>query len=107
MSAVRLSQTAPWNARLRNPYRTRYAQHGGRYFEVRADSLNDVWSVWEIDHDGVILNRDPASFVALTFTLAQARQAIALRVAGAAEEEIDEATSITRRRSPNLEGQPR
>jgi hypothetical protein len=94
MAGIRLSQVAPWNRRLTNPYRTRYAQHDGRYFKVSADSLNDVWMVYEIDHDGDILKQDPAtSFVAIAFTLAQARLAIELRAAGRTEDEISRAIS--------------
>ncbi len=91
-ATVRLHQVAPWNKRLTNPYRTRYAQHGGRYFKVSADSLNDVWMVYEIDHDDDILKQDiDTSFVALAFTLAQARLAIELRVDGRTCNEISRA----------------
>lgn len=92
MAGIRLSQVAPWNGRLTNPYRTRYAQHDGRYFKARADSLDDVWMVYEIDHDGDILKQDVAtSFVALAFTLAHVRLAIELRVVGRTEDEIRQA----------------
>lgn len=49
---VVLSQTAPWNKRLGNPYRTRWAQVGDRMFKVDARTLNDLWTVTEVDHDG-------------------------------------------------------
>jgi hypothetical protein len=49
---IRLSQTAPWNSKLRNTYRTRYAQHAGRYFRIYAEYLNSGWYVEEIDTDG-------------------------------------------------------
>lgn len=88
---VTLSQVAPWNARLGNPYRTRWAMVAGRRFKVSADHLNDMWTVEEVDEngEGLVLRRpakgeditDPANydfgFTALVFTLAEARAAIA------------------------------
>lgn len=87
---VTLSQTAPWDSRLGNPYRTRWALVDGRRFKVSADHLNDMWAVEEVDEEGValILRRpargedltDPANyefgFSALAFTLAEARRLI-------------------------------
>jgi hypothetical protein len=53
--SIRLSQTAPWNPRLRNSYRDRYTEVGGRYFKVSADSLESLWTVEEVDFDGETL----------------------------------------------------
>ena len=73
---VRLSQTAPWNPRLGNPYRTRWAQVGDRYFKVSADGLNTVWDIEEVDAEGklLVLAR-PSAQDALTMTAAQLRDA--------------------------------
>lgn len=60
MARVVLHQTAPWNPRLRNGYRERYAQVGGRYFKVSADGLRSWWWCEEIDADGQPLVRRPA-----------------------------------------------
>jgi hypothetical protein len=49
---VVLSQIAPWNPRLGNPYRTRWAQVGDRRFKVSSDSLDGLWMVDEVDEDG-------------------------------------------------------
>lgn len=96
MSArVVLSQTAPWNSRLGNPYRTRWALVEGRRFKVSADHLNDMWTVEEVDEAGKGLTlrspargedaADPANwefgFRALAFTLAEARRLIVEEVA--------------------------
>lgn len=85
--AVRLSQRAPWNARLLNPYRTRYALVGGRRFIAEAENLRDLWTVWEVDEDGRVVNPD-RDFVGLAFTLAQVRLAVQMRIGGKSEDEI-------------------
>lgn len=72
---ITLTQTASWNPKLTNPYRTRYTTAAGRYFEVRADSLDSVWFIHEIAEDGEWLGSD--SFGAIAFTLAEARTLIA------------------------------
>lgn len=101
MTAVTLHQVAPWNDRLRNPYRTRFAEAGGRYFRVEADLLNAPWFVYEIDqsNDLHLQISDEARYplVAMVFTLAAARLAIRLPVDGATEDEIDAAVAATRR----------
>lgn len=79
---IRLSQTAPWNRRLTNPYRTRYAEYSGRYFQIEADRLDAPWFVWEIDRDGNLLGGPDAAFVVIAMNLPQARRAIELRVEG-------------------------
>lgn len=89
---IHLHQVAPWNSRLRNPYRTRYAQHGGRYFRVEANNLRDLWSVYEINDQGEELN-----LVDFTWNLAQARLIIDLFVAGKSPDEIDEAIRVAPR----------
>ncbi len=101
MSAITLSQVAPWNARLRNPYRTRFAEVDGRYFKVAADYLNAPWFVWEIDRDDDprvrLADEERYPLVALVFTLAAARVAIRMHVDGATRDEIDAAVDATRR----------
>lgn len=72
---ITLTQTASWNPKLTNPYRTRYTTAGGRYFDVVAENLNGVWYIHEIDADGQWLG--PDSFGAIAFTLAEARTLIA------------------------------
>lgn len=54
MSIV-LSQRAPWNSRLGNPYRTRWTQVGDRRFKVSSDCLDGLWMVDEVDQDGEAL----------------------------------------------------
>lgn len=92
---IKLSQTATWNSSLTNPYRTRYATAGGRYFKVSAQHLNDMWAVEEINEDGsmyaVVLHPEVPVWERTAedidfglfehvFTLAQAREAIAKAV---------------------------
>lgn len=86
MAGIRLSQVAPWNDRLTNPYRTRYAQHGGRYFRIEANNLRDLWSVYEISEKG-----EELALVDFVWNLAQARLIIDLFVAGKTADEIDQA----------------
>ncbi len=89
---IRLSQIAPWNRRLRNPYRTRYTQHDGRYFKVEADRLDAPWFVWEITADGEPINDSwDDAFVARAWNLPAVRRAIELRVEGKTEKEISAA----------------
>jgi hypothetical protein len=76
-AGIRLSQTAPWNPALRNPYRTRYAEQAGRYFTVRADYLTAPWFVWEIDRDGTDVG-PVGGGVAMNLTQARAMIAAAL-----------------------------
>ncbi len=82
---IRLSQVAPWNRSLTNPYRTRYAEHGGRYFRIEADRLDGFWFVEEITADGVDLPSD--MHIAMCRNLSAARQAIADYVGGMSREE--------------------
>jgi hypothetical protein len=49
---IRLSQKAPWNPRLGNPYRNRWAEHDGLKFKVSADFIGTIWWVEIVDHDG-------------------------------------------------------
>lgn len=86
MNHIRFSQTAPWNSRLTNPYRTRYTEVGGRYFRVEADRLEAPWFVWEIDADGDLVEGRPS--VALCWNLTIARQAIINLLAGMDRDEI-------------------
>ena len=85
---MRLSQTAPWNRDLTNPYRTRYTEHRGRYFRIEADTLTGPWFVWEITADGA-----DVEIVALVWNLPQARLAVTMRVDGADSDAIDKATA--------------
>lgn len=73
-----LSQTASWNPKLMNPYRTRWATAAGRYFEVRAEYLGGVWFINEVTADGEWI---PEGFGAVAFTLAEAREKIAAATA--------------------------
>lgn len=75
-AGVRLSQTAPWNGALRNPYRTRYTEYRGRYFRVAAEDLNGLWFVDEISHDGRTIRSLP-----FAMNLDQARSIIAADMA--------------------------
>lgn len=83
---VRLSQTAPWNPALTNPYRTRYAEAGGRYFKVHSDRLDGVWIVDEITAAGDFV--DAAGFPGIAFRLSEAREIIAAAIeqAGASDD---------------------
>jgi hypothetical protein len=77
MSVV-LSKIAPWNPRLRNTYRERYAEAGGRYFKVSAEWLDSPWWVEEIDFDGEPV-REPSGdfrFLKLALRLSDARALI-------------------------------
>lgn len=67
------SQTAPWNPRLTNPYRTRYATAAGRYFKVEADGLYTPWFISEITADGEWIVTGASG---LAFNLNEARKAI-------------------------------
>lgn len=83
MAAVTLSQRAPWNARLGNPYRTRWAQVGDRRFRVAADSLDAIWFVDEVDEDGEPIGAVvdgkwvPGGLSTFAFRLSEARDKIA------------------------------
>lgn len=70
---VVLSQTASWNPRLTNPYRTRWATCGGRFFEVKADRMDGIWCINEVTSEGEWI---PEGFGAIAFTLAEARNLI-------------------------------
>jgi hypothetical protein len=94
---IRLSQRAPWNDRLGNPYRTRYAQVDGRRFKIEADRLDALWFVWEVQHDGTIADPE-RDFVAIAFNLTHARLAIQLRIDGKTEDEI----RVTIARTPRV-----
>ncbi len=85
---IRLSQTAPWNPELTNPYRTRYAEHGGRYFKATSYSLSEYWFVWEVDHDGEIPGDPKDAIVGMARNLPQVRLGIELRVEGKNTDEI-------------------
>lgn len=88
---VQLSQKAPWNFRLGNPYRTRWTEVNGRFFKVSADHLNAIWEIEEVDYNGnaLVLRRpqkgedltDPKNYEFgwsdYALTLAQAREKIA------------------------------
>lgn len=86
---VKLSQIASWNPALTNPYRTRWATAGGRYFEVEAKELRGVWYIHEVDTDGQWLG--PDAFGAIAFTLAEARTLI-----------DNETTETTTRKEPTM-----
>lgn len=75
---ITLTQTAKWNSRLTNPYRTRYAEAGGRYFRVSAQTLNSLWDIEEINADGT---DQLDGYFDYAFTLAEARNRIAEAVA--------------------------
>jgi len=84
MTSIRLSQVAPWNSELRNPYRTRWAQVGDRMFKVYADSLDGPWFVEVVDHDGEQIHtgrglnpEDWTGHVGFAMNLTQARKIIA------------------------------
>lgn len=78
-----LSQTAPWNPRLRNGYRDRYTEAGGRYFKIHAEYLGGVWFIEEIDKDGESLWQNYSD---LALRLSEARQKIEAEVNRAASE---------------------
>lgn len=85
---IHLSQVAPWNNELRNPYRTRYAEHAGRYFRVEADRLDGWWFVNEITADGEeIFGRPNEGSIAMCRNLAAVRQAIEDFTGGMSREE--------------------
>lgn len=96
MTAIRLSKVAPWNAQVRRTYRQWYTQVNGRRFVIEADSLDALWTVWEVDHNGRVADPE-AGFVAHAFNLATARLAIEMRTAGKTEAEIREAMLTTPR----------
>lgn len=80
---MRLSKIAPWNSDLRNPYRTRYAEHGGRYFRVQADHLRATWDLEEIDRAGnAIAKPDGSTFITFARNLPAVCRAIEDYVAG-------------------------
>jgi hypothetical protein len=87
MSEIVLRKVAPWNSALRNTYRERYTEVGGRYFKVSADGLDTLWDVTEIDADGGLLFHKEGTDLVLdswsdfAFTLAEAREKIAAEVA--------------------------
>lgn len=68
---ITLSQTAPWNPELTNPYRTRWAAAGGRYFKVSAETMTGTWDVDEVSAAGEWLD-----YWGCALTLAEAREAI-------------------------------
>lgn len=70
---IRLSKTAPWNTRLGNPYRTRYAQVGDMKFRISADDLTQIWWVEHVDHDGNFIDDDKSR---IAWGLTQAREII-------------------------------
>jgi len=75
---IKLTQVASWNAKLTNPYRTRYATAAGRFFMVRADGLDTPWFVDEITADGTYIGPcDPDdNGGSIVFRLADARTLI-------------------------------
>lgn len=73
-----LTQTASWNPKLTNPYRTRYTTAGGRYFEAVADGLYTPWFIHEILEDGTWAGAD--AFNGVAFRLADVRTMIAAAV---------------------------
>jgi hypothetical protein len=81
---IRLSQTAPWNSELTNPYRTRYAEVDGRYFKVSAINLQADWDVEEITADDVTITY----ITFLAPNLAAARLAITACLEGKSDDEI-------------------
>lgn len=76
---VTLHKTAPWNPRLRNGYRERYATAHGRFYKVYAEWLNAPWWVEQIDADGETISGEDHYPVFMTGaqTLADARAVIA------------------------------
>lgn len=77
---IHLHKVAPWNPKLRNSYRERFAQVGDRYFRVESGRMDAPWLVFEIDASGDLVDDRPS--VALCFNLPAARQAIQDRVDG-------------------------
>lgn len=73
---VVLHHTAPWNARLVNDYRTRWAQHNGRMFKVASESLDGAWWVEIVDADGARVDPMQPGTLRLATTLADAREII-------------------------------
>jgi hypothetical protein len=76
-AGIRLSQTAPWNPALRNPYRTRYTEQAGRYFRVAAEDLTAPWFVEEIHQDGRVMGY-VGNGIAMNLTQARTMIAAAL-----------------------------
>lgn len=70
---IRFSQKAPWNERLGNPYRTRYAQVGEMKFRISADDLTNIWYVEHIDDNGNFIDDDKSR---IARGLGQARKII-------------------------------
>lgn len=73
---VKLTQTASWNPRLTNPYRTRYATAGGRYFKVWAETLASLYLVEEITADGEFIDYVGEGGNCVVFRLSDARKLI-------------------------------
>lgn len=81
--AIRLSQVAPWNPRLGNPYRTRWCEVDGRKFKIYAASLDALWEIDEVDADGdvigdvVVVDGTPKlvnhGLITIALTLAEAK----------------------------------
>ena len=90
---VRLHKVAPWatgrarlDNRLRRTYREWFAEHGGRYFRVSAQRLDEPWGIEEIDANG-----DCIRWVAVVVrNLPAVRQAIVDVVAGLDEKKIQQ-----------------
>lgn len=87
MTTIVLSQRAPWNDRLGNPYRTRWTQVGDRRFRIASDCLDGLWMIDEVDHDGEPLGHldrtgsewkwIPEGLATFAFRLSEARDKIA------------------------------
>lgn len=85
--AIRLSQIAPWNSRLTNPYRTRWCEVDGRKFKIHTDCLDGLWEIDEVDADGELIGRVEIEagkpvlvdhgLITIAFTLAEAKLKIA------------------------------
>lgn len=72
IAPVRLSSTAPWNERLGNPYRTRWAEHHGLKFKVFAQYLRGAYYVEEVNDEG-----ETIAFITVALTHEEARQVVA------------------------------
>lgn len=96
--SVTLHQIAPWNDRLRNPYRTRWAQVGDHRYKVSAEWLNGMWTVEQVNEDGDWMPYGAEATVAMVFNLDEARAAIEAHAAGKTRDEIDAAVSAVPRR---------
>ena len=94
INPVTLTQVASRNTSPTNPYRTRYATSGGRFFKVSASSLDSAWYVEELNEDGTTVARPlidnpdyrnvddwDFGFSSWVFTLAEARTEIAAAIA--------------------------